>query len=990
MKTTPVNVWHVNLSKVLIRAIFAAGLLILPGVAWGSPRGPFPPVPDIGVIYHESFDEFHSIASGDPRVAIPGVGTFVESWSGYALERSGTNVLPWIVPALDANTGHTNLTCDMAGAIRFYYSPHFSSVSVPGGKGPGSPARLAHLVASSGAGTAVVWSLQISPDGNTLQLLGYTDSGPVQLLSTPIAWQAHQFHMLALDYGPQGTALFIDGQLAAQGNGTVPIPTPVGALVLGSSVSGADTAKGAFDEFFSFDHQLTAGEVAIYYQFTGAMAAMGPISADEEAGMLAAGAMARMALPSVYDPDHAMTLLPGGPVYLTNAFATLQTNGTTTFGFSIGGGTNGVFYDVFCATNLNNTLDSSQWYWVGQGLTCNTYSFASQPDNQGFYILELPQQTTVWGWGSDNAGQCDVPLGLITAQAVAAGGDFSLALLTNGMVIAWGTNADYGETNIPSGLTNVDAIAAGQHHGLALLANGSVQSWGSYWDGATNYPVTNYLGISGPLTSNVMAIAAGAGHDLALLSNGTVVCWGLTNLYATSSNALAIQTNLTGVQAIACGWNHNVALLSNGVVKAWGLNASNLNWNLTNVPTDLTNVVAIAAGRLHTLALRTNGTVEAFGMDDDGQTNVPAGLTNVVAISAGGGWSMALQATGQIVYWGNTNLPSAALPTNMLGVKAISAGFQHNLALASDGLPPLLTYPPVGFAPVGGSFTFSLTGVPVANVQYQWQFNGTNITGATNSTLTLTGIDSPDAGSYQVVISNGSGRATSLAATFSLSYPPQILSTTPSAPGTNWINTNFTLSVGMSTVGQSAYPLSYQWQFNATNIAAATNAVYTIYNPTATNEGNYTVVITNSLGSTNVTWAVLMAFPGMAEAWGSDDSGEINRPVSLTNAAAIAAGDYHSTAVTDSGTIVQWGKYFDGALVSPPSHTNYVSTAAGMDHDVGLLANGTVVTWGCAAAYANYVPTNLPPAKAVACGSYHNVALLTNGTVVAWEWMPTA
>ena len=127
-----------------------------------------------------------------------------------------------------------------------------------------------------------------------------------------------------------------------------------------------------------------------------------------------------------------------------------------------------------------------------------------------------------------------------------------------------------------------------------------------------------------------------------------------------------------------------------------------------------------------------------------------------------------------------------------------------------------------------------------------------------------------------------------------------------------------------------------------------------------------------------------MASPDMMEAWGSDGSGEIDRPASLTNAAAIAAGDYHSTAVTESGTITQWGEYFDGALVSPPPYSNYVATAAGMDHDIGLLSDGKVVTWGCSSAYANYVPTNLPPVKAVACGSYHNVALLTNGSVVAW------
>jgi alpha-tubulin suppressor-like RCC1 family protein len=101
------------------------------------------------------------------------------------------------------------------------------------------------------------------------------------------------------------------------------------------------------------------------------------------------------------------------------------------------------------------------------------------------------------------------------------------------------------------------------------------------------------------------------GHDLAVLSNGTVVAWGLTNLYPTTTNALAYQTNLTGVKAVACGWNHNVALLSNGLVRAWGLNAASLGWNLTNVPAGLTNAVAISAFGLHSMALLSNGTVAA-------------------------------------------------------------------------------------------------------------------------------------------------------------------------------------------------------------------------------------------------------------------------------------------------------------------------------------------------------------------------------------------
>ena len=507
--------------------------------------------------------------------------------------------------------------------------------------------------------------------------------------------------------------------MVAQGGGTVAVPALAGALVLGSSVAGTDTAQGAFDEFFSFNRALTAGDAAFYYQFTGPTAALGPISAREAAGVLTAAATTQMALPLVYDPHHATNCSPGGPVYITNVFATLQTNnGLMTFSFDIAGGTNGVFYDIFSTTNLSYALDNSAWSWSGQGLTCNAYTFTNQPASAAFYMLALPMQTTVFAWGRDEAGESDVPLGLTTAQAVAAGGNYSLALLANGTVIAWGTNNTYGQTSIPAGLTNVVAIAAGQYHALALLANGAVTNWGCYGDGVTNHPVTNYCGIAGPPTSNVMAIAAGAGHDLALLSNGTVRAWGLTNLYVNSTGALAFQSNLTGVQAIACGWNHNVALLSNGVVKAWGISSTNAGWNPTNVPADLTNVVAIAAGGWHSLALRTNGTVEAWGVNNYGQLNVPAGLSNVVAVSAGGAWSVALQANGTVVSWGNTNIAAAALPTNMLGVKAISAGFQHNLAIASDGMPPILAEPPPDLPrrAVPSRIQFSEFGLPMCNI----------------------------------------------------------------------------------------------------------------------------------------------------------------------------------------------------------------------------------------------------------------------------------
>ena len=160
----------------------------MPECGAGLAAHTLPAGPEFGAIYHQGFDGFHSVASGDAQAIIPGLGTFVESWSGYALDRSGPNVRPWIIPGLAAS-GHTNLTCNQAGAIRLYFEPYFSSASVAGGTGPGAIAHLADLVAINQSAPLWVWSLQISADGSVLRLVANSDSGPTELLAAPIAWR---------------------------------------------------------------------------------------------------------------------------------------------------------------------------------------------------------------------------------------------------------------------------------------------------------------------------------------------------------------------------------------------------------------------------------------------------------------------------------------------------------------------------------------------------------------------------------------------------------------------------------------------------------------------------------------------------------------------------------------------------------------------------------------------------------------------------------
>jgi alpha-tubulin suppressor-like RCC1 family protein len=945
-----------------------------------SPRDPLPPYPEAQPLYHESFDEYYFTGETNNQLLINGFGFLDQSWSGYALECNSGSVVPFIIPALNAD-GQTNIASDLGGSMRWWVTPYWSS-----GSGPGASATLLELDAVNGVEAACAWTLQVSANGDTVALFTQTANGMQEVLQAPISWLAGTPHNLVLDFAPQGTALFLDGLLAAQGAGVSSIPLSLGQLVLGSDIYGTNTAGGDLEEFYSFNTWLSTTNVALYYGLNAVEAALGPIIAEQQVsgGPHLGGGMSSIYTPNnVYDPDTDTNGPVGGPFYITNVTATPQTNGTTTVSFAIFGGTNGVFYDIFGTTSLNNSLADAQWTWIGQGLTRNSYSFTNQPVGQSFYTLEMPAATMVVAFGSNPSNQCSVPFGITNAVAIAAGGYFSLAL-TNGRVIGWG-DTNYGETKIPTGLSNVVSIAAGQFQGVALCANGSVTNWGWY---GTSYTlgycsVTNSSLASMPPTSNIVAIAAGLQQGLALTSNGTVVAWGADGGYGT------YPTNLSNVSAIACGGQFNLALISNGTVTAWGSDFD----GETQVPAGLTNVAAIAAGAEHSLALLSNGTVVAWGLSDEGQTNVPAGLTNVVAIAAGGYQSLALQANGTVVAWGEpslTNVPSIAV-----GAKAISAGFEHSLVIESGLLTPIIYMQPTNeYALLHSNVTFSAQGQALAGVTYQWQSNGVSVTGATNATFTLTSVSASDNASYDVIVSTDAGSITSSVATFTLVTAPGVSTNTTPPLATAWINYAPTLTVAVTNPLAPNYPMSYTWQLNGTNLAE-TSSNYAIPNLNPTNDGAYTVTITNAVGSTSATWNIRLASPGMVEAWGDNSYDECDRPAALTNGAAIAAGEYQSIALTDSGTVSQWGQYWNGtnfysvtnssvAKLAPTS-SNIVAVAAGLGQALAILSNGTVTNWGLIGGFGNSAPANLTNVQAITCGWQFNVALLNNGTVTAWS-----
>ncbi len=326
-----------------IAGLSLTGLALVAQNLHALPRSPLPPVPEVAPLYYEGFDEAYFSGDTNDVLSFPDFGVLEESWSGYALQRTGAEIAPFDVPALDPS-GHTNISCDTGGAFRFWIKPYWSSQS-QGGNGPGAIATALEFDAINSVGSALAWSLQITPDGNTLQLVAPSDAGLQTNLQTAISWQAGQSYLVRLNYGPDGTALYLGPTAVAQGSGMASIPLSTGVAVLGSTLDGTNTAQADIDEFYSFAGPLADDDVQAYYILTSSTAALGPLSDTAASGR--SMEMASIRSPgSVYDAASEPGCSTGGPFYITNLLTTPQTNGLTAVSFEICG-TNGVFYDIF-------------------------------------------------------------------------------------------------------------------------------------------------------------------------------------------------------------------------------------------------------------------------------------------------------------------------------------------------------------------------------------------------------------------------------------------------------------------------------------------------------------------------------------------------------------------------------------------------------------------------------------------------------------------
>ena len=227
--------------------------------------------------------------------------------------------------------------------------------------------------------------------------------------------------------------------------------------------------------------------------------------------------------------------------------------------------------------------------------------------------------------------------------------------------------------------------------------------------------------------------------------------------------------------------------------------------------------------------------------------------------------------------------------------------------------------------------TVMVQGAPTLN--YQWQFNGTNltdngrITGSQSPSLSINPVALSDQGQYQVSITNLYGSTNSAPATLLVVVPPAV--TNPPASQAVLAGGNVVLTVGASGTG----PLFYQWLFNGTNltdnpqITGSQTNVLNLTSVTISNAGTYEVFVTNAYGSTSAS-AVLtvnQAIPTIT--W--------TNPAAITygtalgsgqlNAAATVAGSFAYTPAI--GTVLNTGTNTLSVIFTPTNIDYGMNTA---------------------------------------------------------------
>lgn len=196
----------------------------------------------------------------------------VPDWDDNALQVDSTNAA-WLTYAITENASgygeYTNLSLH-TGSIEFMFAPNWQSDDTNFyGNGPGDWGRFIDIGTWTTNADSDWWSLYLNPSGTGVYFSSGTNGVRTNYLNAPISWDSSTWHQIVLTFSPTNSLLYLDGQLAASGDGVRYLPSGsilTNGFAIGSDfATGMQQAHGQFDDLYIYNFQLSADDVASDY-----------------------------------------------------------------------------------------------------------------------------------------------------------------------------------------------------------------------------------------------------------------------------------------------------------------------------------------------------------------------------------------------------------------------------------------------------------------------------------------------------------------------------------------------------------------------------------------------------------------------------------------------------------------------------------------------------------------------------------------------------
>jgi alpha-tubulin suppressor-like RCC1 family protein len=632
--------------------------------------------------------------------------------------------------------------------------------------------------------------------------------------------------------------------------------------------------------------------------------------------------------------------------------------------------------------------------------------------------------------------------------------------------------------------TGVITAFAGRLHSFYLQANGSLwgmgsNSYGELGAGPIGSVVTPTL-----IMTDVVKVATHDSATLFLKRDGSLWAsgggtWAGQTVFASTTTPVRI---LEGVRDMAIGAEHMAVVMANGELRTAGRNSSGqlgdgTDYARANLMTVLEGVVAVAAGAHHTAALRFDGALWTFGSNSSGQlgdgtitsrATPMAVATGVQRMYCGYNSTYFFKPDDSLWSMGSRS-DSAFSPTSdrtpvlrQAAALSVAGYWAHALFALPDG-----TVQAVGNNGAGQLGGGSIYGEPSPIIVHAGVFprpEAVRAVVASDGTLPglvrITWDGVLGAAGYEVWRGTTNGPDALLART----TDPYYHDSTPSlgsgahshywvrafnpggqsdfdagdagAPGTlavpvivaqsGDVRSFVGLSAVLSIVAEGEGFLRYQWYRNGETIPGATRPTFAIPILQSSDDGSYTVRVSNPAGSVDsvsitlrvtVPEGVLRVAAGPDHSlflrsdgslWGMGYAASGRLPANLnefrvhlprliaTDVVAMAAGGMHTLFVTGDGRLWAMGDNRSGQLGDGTTTnraapvliaTEVAAVAAGSEHSLYIRKDGSL--WGTGSQESPRTPVKLlDRVVAIAAGERHSVALKDDGTVWTAGYYP--